>query len=82
MIIELGYAVNQTEAFPIAPAGWGLANGFCHTFPVPENWPAIELASASMDSCRSQLTWSLFVHCPCVHLRSSLVACLPTALTA
>ena len=58
MIIELGYAVNQTEAFPIAPAGWGLANGFCHPFPVPENWPAIELASASMDSCRSQLTWS------------------------
>ena len=33
VIMEIGYAVNQTEAFSIAARGSGLANGFCHMLP-------------------------------------------------
>jgi hypothetical protein len=36
VIIEGGYAVNQTEDRPIAP-GLGFANGVCHTDATPEN---------------------------------------------
>jgi hypothetical protein len=56
VIIEIGYAVNQTEDFSIAAAGLGVANGLCHTSPTPENCPAIALALASIDSCCSQRT--------------------------
>ena len=33
VIMEMGYAVNQTEAFSIAARGSGSANGFCHMLP-------------------------------------------------
>jgi len=56
VIIEIGYAVNQTDDFPIAAAGLGMANGVYHTAPTPENCPAIALALASIDSCCSQRT--------------------------
>jgi hypothetical protein len=48
--------VNQTEDFAITAVGLGLANGLCHTPPMPENCPAIVLASVSIDSRCSQLT--------------------------
>ena len=56
MIMEIGYAVNHTEAFSIAARGSGLANGFCHMLPWPENWVANAFASSSIDCSRSQLT--------------------------
>jgi hypothetical protein len=56
VIIEMGYAANQTEDFRIAAVGFGLANGLCQTAPIPENCPAIVLASASIDSCCNQRT--------------------------
>jgi len=56
VIIDMGYAVNQTEDLRVAAAGLGLANGFFHTPPMPENWPAISEALASMDFSCSQLT--------------------------
>ena len=37
VIMEIGYAVNQTDAFSIAERGSGSANGFCHMLPWPEN---------------------------------------------
>ena len=55
VIIEIGYAVNQTEAFSIAARGSGLANGFCHMLPWPENCLANSFASASIDCSTSQL---------------------------
>ena len=48
--------MNQTDAFSIAARGSGLANGFCHMLPWPENCLANSLASASMDCSVSQLT--------------------------
>ena len=51
VIIEIGYAVNQTEDFPIAAAGIGDGErGLPHTLPTPENCPAMALALASIDS--------------------------------
>ena len=45
VIIEIGYAVNHTDAFSIAARGSGLANGFCHMLPWPENCLANSTAS-------------------------------------
>jgi hypothetical protein len=56
VIMEIGYAVNHTDAFSMAARGSGLANGFCHMLPWPENWVAKAFASSSIDSPRSQLT--------------------------
>ena len=56
VIMEIGYAVNQTDAFSIAARGSGLANGFCHMLPWPENWRANSIASASIDCSVSQFT--------------------------
>ena len=33
VIMEIGYAVNQTDDFSIAARGSGLAYGFCHMLP-------------------------------------------------
>ena len=33
VIMEIGYAVNHTEAFSMAARGSGLAKGFCHMLP-------------------------------------------------
>ena len=56
VIMEIGYAVNQTEVFSMAARGSGLANGFCHMLPWPENCRPNSMASASMDCSASQLT--------------------------
>jgi hypothetical protein len=48
--------VNQTDDFSITAVGLGVANGLSHMSAMPENRPAILLASASMDCCCSQLT--------------------------
>jgi hypothetical protein len=56
VIIEIGYAVNQTEAFSIAARGFGFAYGFCHVPRDPENSAATAPALASIDSCCNQLT--------------------------
>jgi hypothetical protein len=56
VIIDMGYAVNHTDDFPVTTFGFGLAYGLCHTLPIPENWLAIRLASASMDCSLSQST--------------------------
>ena len=58
VIMEIGYAVNQTDAFSIAARGSGWANGFCHMLPWPENWVAIAVASDSIDFSISQSTYS------------------------
>ena len=58
VIVEIGYAVNQTEAFSTAARGSGLANGFCHMLPRPENWVANDVASASIDCSFSHSTYS------------------------
>ena len=50
--------MNQTDVFSIAARGSGLANGFCHMLPWPENWVAISVASASIDCSISQSTYS------------------------
>jgi hypothetical protein len=57
VIIEIGYAVNQTEAFSIAARGFGFAYGFCHVPRDPENSAATAPALASIDSCCNQLTY-------------------------
>ena len=49
VIIEIGYAVNHTDADSTAWRGSGLAKGFCHMLPWPENCRLIAFASASMD---------------------------------
>jgi hypothetical protein len=54
-IIDRGYAVNHTDERPAA-AGFGLANGVCHTPATPENSPAIRSALASIDRSSSHLT--------------------------
>ena len=48
--------MNQTDDLSITAVGLGVAYGLCHTSAMPENRPAILLASASMDCCCSQLT--------------------------
>jgi hypothetical protein len=48
--------VNQTEAFSIAARGSGLANGFCHMLPWPENSLAKMVASDSMDCSTNHST--------------------------
>ncbi len=50
--------MNQTDAFSIAARGSGLANGFCHMLPWPENCLANSTASASIDWSVSQLTYA------------------------
>ena len=59
VIMEIGYAVNQTEAFSTAARGSGLANGFCHMLPWPEKWVANCCASASIDCSFSHVTYSV-----------------------
>ena len=49
VINDSGYAVNHTDAAATAERGLGLANGFCHIEPWPENCWLISLASASID---------------------------------
>ena len=56
VIIEIGYAVNHTDAFSIAARGSGLAYGFCHMLPCPENCLAKSYASCSIDCSLSQAT--------------------------
>ena len=56
VISEMGYAVNHTDAVSTAWRGSGLANGFCHIVPWPENCRLISLASASIDWLRSHAT--------------------------
>ena len=56
VIMEIGYAVNQTDAFSIAARGSGSANGFCHMLPWPENWRANSVASASIEASTNQST--------------------------
>ena len=53
---EIGYAVNHTDADSTACRGSGLANGFCHMLPWPENCLANSTASESIDCSASQLT--------------------------
>jgi len=55
---EIGYAVNHTDAVSTAWRGPGLANGFCHIVPWPENWRLISLASASIDWASSHDTYA------------------------
>ena len=56
VIMEMGYAVNHTDAFSMAARGSGLANGFCHMLPWPENCLANSTASESIDCSVSQST--------------------------
>ena len=46
------------RGLPDRPAGMGLANGFCHTFPVPRIGRRSSWRRQAWDSCRSQLTCS------------------------
>ena len=55
VIIEMGYAVNQTDAFSIAARGFEWANGRCD-MPEPANWEATAPPRASIDSCCNQST--------------------------
>ena len=48
--------MNHTDADSTAARGSGLANGFCHIVPWPENCRLIALASASIDWLSSQDT--------------------------
>ena len=48
--------MNHTDAFSIAARGSGLAKGFCHMLPWPENCRPNSIASASIDCSASQLT--------------------------
>ena len=56
MIIEIGYAVNQTDAFSIAARGFAWANGRCDMLGEPANLAATAPPRASMDSCCSHST--------------------------
>ena len=56
VIMEIGYAVNHTDVFSIAARGSGLAKGFCHILPWPENSVAYLFASSSIERSTSQLT--------------------------
>jgi len=58
VISEIGYAVNHTDADSTACRGSGLANGFCHMLPWPENCRLIVFASASIDWLSSHDTYA------------------------
>ena len=50
--------MNHTDAVSTACRGSGLANGFCHIVPWPENCRLIVLASASIDWLSSHDTYA------------------------
>jgi hypothetical protein len=56
VIIEIGYAVNQTEAFSIAARGLEWANGRWDMPLEPANWEATAPPRASIDSCCNHST--------------------------
>src|SRR4029079_16654063 len=61
VLSEIGEGVNHTDADSTACRGSGLANGFCHMLPWPENCRLIVFASASIDWLSSHDTYAGFV---------------------
>jgi hypothetical protein len=54
VIMEMGYAVNHTDAFSTAARGFEWANGLWDILPKPANWEATAAPRASIDSCCNQ----------------------------